>query len=168
MKLQVKTSTIIRSIWFATVMSRIYIMSIRRCFADIELEKQQRNLFFIRPRCFGKPVSSACSTLYHDSNQKESFEKLFGNLWIGQHPTSLQGIYQALFFQITGKIVVWRKDHAYLCINKLDSFAEQYFHFRWEEGSGNQTKTQVDKMQIILMQPRANHFQLYLYHRRVW
>ena len=55
------------------------------------------NLFFVRPRRFGKSLFLSMLYSYYDCNQKESFEKLFGNLWIGQHPTSLQGIYQVLF-----------------------------------------------------------------------
>ena len=52
---------------------------------------------FLRPRRFGKSLFLSMLYSYYDCNQKESFEKLFGNLWIGQHPTSLQGIYQVLF-----------------------------------------------------------------------
>ena len=65
--------------------------------------------FLSRPRRFGKSLFLSMLYSYYDCNQKECFEKLFGNLWIGQHPTSLQGIYQVLFLdfsQITGKIEV--------------------------------------------------------------
>ena len=104
---------------------------------------------------------------YYDCNQKESFEKLFGNLWIGQHPTSLQGIYQVLFLdfsQITGKIeVLEERFNAYLCI-KLDSFAEQYAAYYGDKKVQEiKAKTQyADKMQIIFDAARANQFQLYL------
>ena len=132
-----------------------------------ELEKQPRNLFFVRPRRFGKSLFLSMLYSYYDCNQKESFEKLFGNLWIGQHPTSLQGIYQVLFLdfsQITGKIeVLEERFNAYLCI-KLDSFAEQYAAYYGEKKVQEiKTKTQyADKMQIIFDAARANHFQLYL------
>ena len=69
-------------------------MSIRRFFCQ---SWRSRNLFFIRPRRFRKSLFLSMLSSYYDCNQKESFEKLFGNLWIGQHPTSLQGIYQVLF-----------------------------------------------------------------------
>ena len=81
---------------FATVMSQNLYYVDKTMFLP-ELEKQPRNLFFIRPRRFGKSIFLSMLYSYYDCNQKESFEKLFGSLWIGQHPTSLQGIYQVLF-----------------------------------------------------------------------
>ena len=81
---------------FATVMSQ-YLYYVDKTMFLPELEKQPRNLFFVRPRRFGKSLFLCMLYSYYDCNQKESFEKLFGNLWIGKHPTSLHGIYQVLF-----------------------------------------------------------------------
>ena len=151
---------------FATVMSQNLYYVDKTMFLP-ELEKQPRNLFFVRPRRFGKSLFLSMLYSYYDCNQKESFEKLFGNLWIGQHPTSLQGIYQVLFLdfsQITGKIeVLEERFNAYLCI-KLDSFAEQYSAYYGDKKVQEiKAKTQyADKMQIIFDAARANHFQLYL------
>ena len=151
---------------FATVMSQNLYYVDKTKFLP-ELEKQPRNLFFIRPRRFGKSIFLSMLYSYYDRNQKESFEKLFGSLWIGQHPTSLQGIYQVLFLdfsQITGKIeVLEERFNAYLCI-KLDSFVEQYAAYYGDKKVQEiKTKTQyADKMQIIFDVAKVNHFQLYL------
>ena len=151
---------------FVTVMSQNLYYVDKTMFLP-ELEKQPRNLFFIRPRRFGKSIFLSMLYSYYDRNQKESFEKLFGSLWIGQHPTSLQGIYQVLFLdfsQITGKIeVLEERFNAYLCI-KLDSFAEQYAAYYGDKKVQEiKTKTQyADKMQIIFDAAKVNHFQLYL------
>ena len=151
---------------FATVMSQNLYYVDKTMFLP-ELEKQPRNLFFVRPRRFGKSLFLCMLYSYYDCNQKESFEKLFGSLWIGQHPTSLQGIYQVLFLdfsQITGKIeVLEERFNAYLCI-RLDSFAEQYAAYYGDKKVQEiKTKTQyADKMQIIFDAAKANHFQLYL------
>ena len=61
-----------------------------------ELEKQPRNLFFIRPRRFGKSIFLSMLYSYYDCTQSHKYQRLFGNLWIGQHPTPLQGKYQIL------------------------------------------------------------------------
>lgn len=55
------------------------------------LEEQPRNLFFIRPRRFGKSIFLSMLRAYYDITQKDKFDKRFGNLWIGSHPTPLQG-----------------------------------------------------------------------------
>ena len=61
------------------------------------LEKQPSNLFFIRPRRFGKSIFLSMLRTYYDIAQKEKFEKRFSNLWIGSRPTQLQGTFQILF-----------------------------------------------------------------------
>lgn len=109
-----------------------------------ELEKQPRNLFFIRPRRFGKSIFLSMLYSYYDCNQKSKFEKLFGSLWIGQHPTALQGKYQVLFLdfsQITGKIdILEERFNAYLSIN-LDAFVRQYAQYYQEEKDEILSKT---------------------------
>ena len=65
------------------------------------LEKQPRNLFFIRPRRFGKSIFLSMLRAYYDTAQKDKFEKRFGNLWIGSHPTRLQGTFQILFLDFS-------------------------------------------------------------------
>ncbi len=132
-----------------------------------ELEKQPRNLFFIRPRRFGKSIFLSMLYSYYDCNQKGRFEELFGNLWIGQHPTPLQGKYQVLFLdfsQITGKIdVLEERFNAYLCI-KLDSFILLYASYYGEKKVEEiRSKTEyADKMQIIFDEAKAKNFPLYL------
>lgn len=104
-----------------------------------ELEKQPRNLFFIRPRRFGKSIFLSMLYSYYDCTQSHKFQSLFGNLWIGQHPTPLQGKYQVLFLdfsQITGNIdKLETKFNSYLSIN-LDAFVRQYSNIirqRWKK-----------------------------------
>ena len=65
------------------------------------LEQQPSNLFLIRPRRFGKSIFLNMLRAYYDSSQKAKFEKRFGNLWIGQNPTPLQGRYQVLFLDFS-------------------------------------------------------------------
>lgn len=60
-----------------------------------ELEKYLVPVF-LRPRRFGK--SLFCTTLdyYYDLNEAGRFESLFGDTWIGQHPTGRQNKYMVL------------------------------------------------------------------------
>lgn len=61
-----------------------------------ELERQPRNIILIRPRRFGKSIFLSMLHAYYDCRKKSKFQSLFGNLWIGKHPTPLQGKYQIL------------------------------------------------------------------------
>lgn len=71
------------------------------------LETEARNIFFTRPRRFGKSLLINMLHAYYDCNKKDKFEQLFGDLWIGKHPTNLQGKYLVLyldFSQVGGSI----------------------------------------------------------------
>ena len=57
------------------------------------LEDQPHYLIFIRPSRFGKSLFGDMLRSYYDLSQKENFQQLFGDLWIGKHPTPLQGKY---------------------------------------------------------------------------
>lgn len=60
------------------------------------LEQQPDSLFFIRPRRFGKSLFLNMLRTYYDISKKNDFQKWFGNLWIGQHPTPNRGKYLIL------------------------------------------------------------------------
>ena len=94
-----------------------------------ELEKEARNLFFIRPRRFGKSVSLGMLHAYYDSSTKEKFQEWFGDLWIGKHPTSLQGKYQVLhldFSQIGGDIEHLAENFDTYCGTMVDNYVDVY------------------------------------------
>ncbi len=100
------------------------------------LESQARNLFFIRPRRFGKSLFISMLRAYYDIRNKDRFQELFGDLWIGQHPTSLQGKYQILyldFSQVGGDIEHLEEHFNNYCKIKLDSFVGVYRQWYSEE-----------------------------------
>ena len=131
-----------------------------------ELEKQPRNLFFIRPRRFGKSMFLSMLYSYYDCTQSHKFQSLFGNLWIGQHPTPLQGKYQVLFLdfsQITGNIdKLETKFNSYLSIN-LDAFVRQYSEYYQAEMEEILAQEDFEeKMELIFKAAKAHQYHLYL------
>lgn len=66
-----------------------------------ELESQPDSLFFIRPRRFGKSLFISMLRAYYDKAMVGKFERLFGELWIGQHPTPLKNRYQILYLDFS-------------------------------------------------------------------
>ena len=131
-----------------------------------ELEKQPRNLFFIRPRRFGKSIFLSMLYSYYDCTQSYKFQSLFGNLWIGQHPTPLQGKYQVLFLdfsQITGNNdKLETKFNSYLSIN-LDAFVRQYSDYYQAEMEEILAQEDFEeKMELIFKAAKAHQYHLYL------
>lgn len=131
-----------------------------------ELEKQPRNLFFIRPRRVGKSIFLSMLYSYYDCTQSHKFQSLFGNLWIGQHPTPLQGKYQVLFLdfsQITGNIdKLGTKFNSYLSIN-LDAFVRQYSEYYQAEMEEILAQEDFEeKMELIFKAAKVHLYHLYL------
>lgn len=68
----------------------------------IEKIEQAASFFFlIRPRRFGKSLFVNMLTWYYDINRKERFQELFGDLYVGLHPTEEQGKYLILNFNFS-------------------------------------------------------------------
>jgi len=68
-----------------------------------ELEKlHSYYLFFLRPRRFGKSLFVSLLQNYYDINEKDNFDTLFRNTYIGQNPTKERNSYYVLNFDFTG------------------------------------------------------------------
>ena len=94
-----------------------------------ELERQSRTLIFIRPRRFGKSLFINMMRLYYDKAAAGDFERIFGGLYIGQHPTPLRNHYQVLyldFSQIGGSISTLEEHFGEYCALSLDDFMRRY------------------------------------------
>ena len=65
-------------------------------------ELPEKRIMFLRPRKFGKTLFTSVLENYYDKNKKESFEKLYGNTYIGKNPTKLKNSYCILRFNFSG------------------------------------------------------------------
>ena len=63
--------------------------------------EQERFVFFIRPRRFGKTCWLSMMESYYDRNQADDFEALFAGTEIGRNPTSNRGRYVVLRFNFS-------------------------------------------------------------------
>ena len=94
-----------------------------------ELEKQPDTQIFIRPRRFGKSLFISMMKAYYDKANVDRFEELFGNLWIGKHPTSLRNKYQVMYFDYSragGSYEKLEENFDTYSCGRLDTFIERY------------------------------------------
>ena len=63
--------------------------------------EQERFVFFIRPRRFGKTCWLSMMESYYDRNQADDFEALFAGTDIGRNPTANRGRYVVLRFNFS-------------------------------------------------------------------
>lgn len=132
-----------------------------------KLEQVASYLFLIRPRRFGKSIFLSMLHSYYDINQKDCFQERFGNLWIGQHPTELQGKFQVLYFDFSkanlGPLSLQENFNAYCC-SRLNDFVEAYATYYEEEFRADFIKKQSagDKLNTLEWTARRLGYRLYL------
>ena len=76
------------------------------------IEQSDRFFFFIRPRRFGKSLTLNMLQHYYDIRTKDKFDALFGDLYIGKHPTKDRNSYLVIklnFSGISGDLHSYRK-----------------------------------------------------------
>lgn len=131
------------------------------------LEDQPDYLIFIRPRRFGKSLFLSMLETYYDCNLKNQFKELFGELWIGSHPTPLQGEFQVLtldFSQVGGDIEHLEENFNSYCGFCFDSFMRRYKEYYGEKVAEQvYAETQShNKLAIIQKNAAEKGYPLYL------
>lgn len=119
-----------------------------------DLEKTAAFLFLIRPRRFGKSLFLSMLYCYYDVRYADKFDELFGNQYIGKHPTGEQGQYLVLYFNFsavrgTGQALE-DNFNGYAKI-QMEGFADQYASY-FEPGFPKEIrelKTAADQLNFI-------------------
>lgn len=86
-------------------------------------------LFLIRPRRFGKSLTLAMLEAYYDVNHAEQFDELFGQLYIGQHPTKLHNQFLIMrfnFSEVSSNVNEVELSFKLHCCSKLKDFVFKY------------------------------------------
>ena len=94
-----------------------------------DLEKTAAFLFLIRPRRFGKSLFLNMLYCYYDVRYADKFDELFGNQYIGKHPTSEQGKYLVLYFNfsaVRGTGEALEENFNMYAKIQMEAFADQY------------------------------------------
>lgn len=94
-----------------------------------KIESANKFFFFIRPRRFGKSLTVSMLRYYYDVLQKDKFEKLFGGLWIGSHPTPERNSYLIIYLNfavVNADINDYRTSLDSYCDIIFQSFCDRY------------------------------------------
>ena len=96
------------------------------------MEQANKFFFFIRPRRFGKSLTMSMLHHYYDILAKDRFEELYGDLYIGQHPTPERNSYliiQLNFAVVNAELNNYRKSLDAHCDSVFQSFCRRYAAF---------------------------------------
>ena len=93
------------------------------------IEEADKFFFFISPRRFGKSLTVNMLQHYYDILAKDKFDALFGDLYIGKHPTRDRNSYLVLYLNfsgIVGELHNYRKGLDAHCQTMFDYFCDIY------------------------------------------
>ena len=96
------------------------------------IEQSDRFFFFIRPRRFGKSLTLTMLQHYYDVRTRDKFDALFGDLYIGKHPTRDRNSYLVLYLNfsgISGELHNYRQGLDAHCNTSFDYFCDIYAEY---------------------------------------
>ena len=94
-----------------------------------KVEKANKYFFFIRPRRFGKSLTMSMLHHYYDINAADKFERLYGDLYIGKHPTPNHNKYLILYLNfavVNADLGNYRSALDAHCNTRFNSFCDTY------------------------------------------
>ena len=94
-----------------------------------KVENANKFFFFIRPRRFGKSLTLSMLRHYYDINAADRFERLYGDLYIGQHPTPNHNKYLIIYLNfavINAELGNYRSALDAHCNTRFNSFCDSY------------------------------------------
>ncbi len=132
------------------------------------IERSDRFFFFNRPRRFGKSLTLNMLQHYYDVNAKDKFDALFGDLYIGQHPTKDRNSYLVLklnFSLVSAELHNYRKGLDDHCSIVFDYFCDVYADYLPE---GIKEKMQakdgaVNQLEYLYMECAKVNRKIYLF-----
>ena len=93
------------------------------------IEQANKFFFFIRPRRFGKSLTMSMLHHYYDVLDKDKFNELYGNLYIGQNPTPERNSYliiQLNFAVVNAELRNYRNSLDAHCNTVFQQFCDTY------------------------------------------
>ena len=126
--------------------------------------------FFIRPRRFGKSLTLSMLQHYYDVRTRDKFDALFGDLYIGKHPTPDRNTYLVLklnFSGISGELHNYRQGLDAHCQTMFDYFCDIYADYlpqgikeKLDEKSGA-----VEQLEYLFTECNKTEQKIYLFYR---
>ena len=96
-----------------------------------DIEDSNKYFFYIRPRRFGKTLTLSMLENYYDINKKDKFEKIFGNLYIGENPTPEHNTYLIIhlnFAEVAAGLDDYQHGLDVHCNIMFNSCCDRYAH----------------------------------------
>ena len=133
-----------------------------------KIERANKFFFYIRPRRFGKSLTLSMLEHYYDINRANIFDKLFGHLYIGQHPTPEHNKYLVIklnFAIVNADLNDYKKgldDHCRIAFNFFCDVYAQYLPKGIKEGM-NQLDGAVKQLNFLCRECEKTNAKVFLF-----
>ena len=133
-----------------------------------KVENANKFFFFIRPRRFGKSLTLSMLRHYYDIHAADKFEQLYGDLYIGQHPTPNHNKYLVLYLNfavINADLGNYRRAMDEQCNTAFNDFCETYRQYL-PEGTKEEMNTKTgcpEQLEYLCRAMRNVGVKIYLF-----
>ena len=133
-----------------------------------KIEKANKYFFFIRPRRFGKSLTLSMLRHYYDINAVDKFERLYGDLYIGQHPTPNRNKYLIIYLNfavINADLGNYRSAMDSICNTEFNYFCDVYAPYLPQgiKEEMNKKNGCVEQLDHLYREARKTDAKIYLF-----
>ena len=132
------------------------------------MEQANKFFFFIRPRRFGKSLTMSMLHHYYDVLDKDKFEELYGDLYIGKHPTEERNSYLIIhlnFAVVNAELNNYRKSLDAHCNTEFNYFCDVYADYlpKGLKEEMNRKNGAVEQLDYLYKECKKHDLKIYLF-----
>ena len=132
------------------------------------IEQANKFFFYIRPRRFGKSLTLSMLRHYYDVLQKDSFDALYGDLYVGQHPTPERNTYLILYLNfaiVNADLYNYRQALDAHCNTEFNYFCDVYADYlpAGLKEEMNRKNGAVEQLDFLNKECRKTNRKIYLF-----
>lgn len=132
------------------------------------IEEANKYFFYIRPRRFGKSLTISMLRHYYNILEADKFDKWYGDLYIGKHPTAERNSYLIIYLNfavVNAELNSYRESLDAHCNTEFNFFCDVYAQYLPEgiKEEMNKKKGAVEQLDYLYKECVKTHQQIYLF-----
>ena len=132
------------------------------------IENANKYFFYIRPRRFGKSLTISMLHHYYNILEADKFEKWYGDLYIGKHPTPERNSYLIIYLNfavVNAELNSYRQSLDAHCNTEFNFFRDVYAQYLPEgiKEEMNKKKGAVEQLDYLYKECVKTNQQIYLF-----
>lgn len=132
------------------------------------IEDANKYFFYIRPRRFGKSLTISMLHHYYNIIEADKFEKWYGDLYIGKHPTPERNSYLIIYLNfavVNAELNSYRQSLDAHCNTEFNFFCDVYAQYlpKGIKEEINKKKGAVEQLDYLYKECAKTNQQIYLF-----